>query len=140
MSLDNLARIGQPEAIAPDAGQIARLLAAARRAITDARTPGLSAETRFDVAYRAIMQASNAALQACGYRTLTSKPGHHQTMLQTLPLTVGLDASVMVQLDALRKQRNGIDYSGDIVRDSMADEAIRHADELIGMVAGRFSV
>jgi hypothetical protein len=43
MSLDNLARIGQLEAIAPDAGQIARLLAAARRAITDARTPGLSA-------------------------------------------------------------------------------------------------
>ena len=140
MSLDNLARIGQLEAIAPDAGQIERLIAAAKRALADARTPELSAESRFDIAYRAIMQAANAALQASGYRTLTSNPGHHRIMLQTLPLTVELDTAVMVQLDALRKQRNGIDYSGDIVSDSMADEAISHADKLIGMVTKRFSV
>ena len=49
-----------------------------------------------------------------------------------------LDAALMVQLDALRKQRNGIDYSGDMVSDSMADEAVRHADGLIGMVEARF--
>jgi hypothetical protein len=40
---------------------------------------GLSNENRFDAAYKAIMQLSNAALQAAGFRTLTSKTGHHQT-------------------------------------------------------------
>ncbi|WP_216217800.1 MULTISPECIES: hypothetical protein [Polynucleobacter] len=41
------------------------------------------------------MQLANAALQAKGYRVLTSKPGHHQLMLQALPLTVGLDKSIL---------------------------------------------
>ena len=55
------------------------------------------------------MQLSNAALQANGYRTLTSKPGHHQTMIQSLPKTIGLDSDKVIQLDALRKARNVAD-------------------------------
>lgn len=62
MSLENLARIGQLEVIEPDPVQIARLLSAARRALKDARTDGLEAETRFDIAYRAVMQVANLAL------------------------------------------------------------------------------
>ena len=50
----------------------------------------MSAENRFDAACKAIMQLSMVALQANGYRTLTSKPGHHQTAIQTLNLSVGL--------------------------------------------------
>ncbi len=42
----------------------------------------VSNETRFDAAYKAIMQLANAALQANGFRTLTSKPGHHMTLIQ----------------------------------------------------------
>lgn len=63
------------------------------------------------------MQLANAALQANGFRTLTSRPGHHQTMIQSLPKTIGLDNDVMIVLDALRKQRNVADYSGDLVSD-----------------------
>jgi hypothetical protein len=48
-------------------------------------------ESRFDLAYKAIMQSAKAALQAKGYRVLTSKPGHHQLTLQVLPLTIGLE-------------------------------------------------
>ena len=80
------------------------------------------------------MQAANAALQASGYRTLTSRPGHHQIMIQTLALTLGLDKAAVIQLDALRKQRNVIDYSGDLVSDSMADDAVRHATALVAEV------
>ena len=40
------------------------------------------------------------------------------TMLQSLPLTVGLDSDMMIMLDALRKQRNIADYTGDIVPES----------------------
>ncbi len=60
------------------------------------------------------MQFANAALQAHGYRTLTSKPGHHQTMIQLLPQTLGTDKKTVIILDAMRKQRNIADYSGDI--------------------------
>ena len=134
MSLENLAAISQLERISPDAGDIARLLEAAARSLSDARLPGLSAEGRFDMAYKAVMQTANTALQANGYRTLTSKPGHHATMIQTLPMTVGLDKTSMVVLDALRKQRNVIDYSGELVSDAMAAEAVARAEALIGKV------
>lgn len=134
MSLENLVKIGQLEQITPDAQDINRLLEAARRSLNDAQLSGLSAEGRFDMAYKAIMQSANAALQASGFRTLTSKPGHHQTMIQTLPQTVGLDKDTTIQLDALRKQRNVIDYSGDIVSNTMANEAVQHATALIARV------
>lgn len=134
MSLDNLVKTGQLEKVDAQPGDIGRLLEASQRALNDARTVGLSSESRFDIAYRSIMQAANAALQATGYRTLTSKPGHHMTMIQTLPLTIGLDKGVVVQLDALRKQRNVIDYSGDLVSESMVSEAIDQADKLLEKV------
>ena len=102
MSLENLVKIGQLEQITPDAHDINRLLEAAKRSLNDAQLSGLSAEGRFDMAYKAIMQSANAALQASSFRTLTSKPGHHQAMIQTLPQTVGLDKDTTIQLDALR--------------------------------------
>ena len=76
------------------------------------------------------MQMANAALQANGYRTLTSRPGHHQTMIQALPRTMGLDREVMIVLDALRKQRNVADYSGDLVADNAVAECINYAEQL----------
>jgi len=137
MSLDNLVRIGQLEKVEALPTDVQRLLEAAQRALQDANTPGLSNESRFDIAYRAIMQAANAVLQASGYRTLTSRPGHRQTMIQTLPLTMGLDMAIVIQLDALRKQRNVIDYSGDLVGDAMVAEALWHAAALVELIRKR---
>lgn len=130
MTLDNLLGLSL-EAVAADASTIQRLLEAARRSLADSRLAGISPEGRFDMAYKAIMQSANAALQASGYRTLTSKPGHHQTMLQSLPKTVGLDRDTLILLDTLRKQRNVIDYSGDVVSASMAEEAQTRAAQLL---------
>lgn len=71
MTLDNL--IGKLlERIEPDQYAIQRLVEAAQRNIRDAQLEGLSNETRFDTGYKAIMQLANAALQASGFRTLTS--------------------------------------------------------------------
>jgi hypothetical protein len=108
MTRDNLIGKGQ-ETIAPDRAMIQRLVAAAKRNINDANVTSLSNENRFDMAYKAIMQKANAALQANGYRTLTSVPGHHQTMIQSLTKTIGLPSEKMIELDALRKQRNVAD-------------------------------
>jgi len=130
MSLDNL--VGRTlEKIDPDVSVIKRLLASAERNIADAHVMEISSENRFDAAYKAIMQLSNAALQANGYRTLTSKPGHHMTMIQVLSQTIGLDNDTVIVLDALRKQRNVADYSGDIVPVSAVDECVRYAENLL---------
>jgi len=129
MSLDNL--VGRTlEKITPDARMINKLISAAKRNIADAHITQVSAENRFDAAYKAIMQLANAALQANGYRTLTSVPGHHQTMIQTLGKTIGLDGNTIIVLDALRKQRHGADYTGDIVPNSAVTECITYAENL----------
>lgn len=83
MSLQNLLGISL-DTVTPDRAHVARLLAAAARDILDARLDGPSAENRFDAAYKAIMQLAMLALCAKGYRTLTSKPGRHQTARQLL--------------------------------------------------------
>ncbi len=134
MTLNNLLGLSL-ESVQPDAASIGRLLEAAQCSLSDAQLPALSCEGRFDMAYKAIMQSANAALQANGFRTLTSKPGHHQTMIQTLPRTIGLDTSTMVLLDQMRKQRNVIDYSGDLVSESLAAEAVKQAGLLVAQVS-----
>jgi len=133
MSLDNLVGISL-EKVEPDSQTIRRLLQAAERNIADAHVEAVSHENRFDAAYKAIMQLANLSLQANGYRTLTSKPGHHQTMLQALIKTIGLDRETMVVLDALRKQRNVADYSGDIVTEATMNECIAQAEHLLAVV------
>ena len=133
MTLKNLLGISL-DAIAPDKALVAKLMAAAQRNIADAQLQGLSAENRFDAAYKAIMQAAMVALHANGYRTLTSKPGHHQTAIQTLPTSVGLRQAKVIVLDALRKQRNLSDYSGDLIPDSAAAECLASAIELLAHV------
>lgn len=133
MTLDNL--VGKSlEQVVPDKAMIQRLLAAAKRNINDADTEILSNENRFDMAYKAIMQMANAALQANGFRTLTSVPGHHQTMIQSLTKTLGLPSAKMIELDALRKQRNVADYSGDLVTDSTMQHCLYWAGELSNLV------
>ena len=48
----------------------------------------MSADNRFDAAYKSIMQCAMLGLWANGYRTSTSQPGHHQTAIQSLGLTM----------------------------------------------------
>jgi uncharacterized protein (UPF0332 family) len=109
---------------------ILKLLAAAQRNLADAKVTTISAENRFDAAYKAILQCAMAALWAKGYRTSTSEPGHHQTAIQALPLTLALDSATVIVLDALRKQRNLNDYTGDGVSDALLTECIAQAESL----------
>lgn len=119
------------EQITPDPDTINKLIAAAQRNIADSKIQAVSAENRFDSAYKAIMQIANAALQKQGCRTLTSKPGHHQTMIQLLAKTLGVDNKTLMILDALRKQRNVADYSGDLIPESAAKDCILQAEKLL---------
>ncbi|MCO5097245.1 MAG: hypothetical protein M9884_07220 [Rhodocyclaceae bacterium] len=134
MTLDNLLKIGQLKPHAPDAAEIARLLEAARRNLTDANAENISTENRFDAAYKCIMQSALVALMANGFRPDTKVPGHHQTVIQSLPKTIGLPGARVAVLDALRNKRNLSDYSGrDIDRASLStciSEAGRLLDEV----------
>ncbi len=133
MTLQNLLGISL-DAVTADKAAVRKLIAAAERNIADAQLPGLSSENRFDAAYKATMQIAMVALNANGYRTLKSKPGHHQTAIQTLPLTVGLSKPTVIVLDALRKQRNLSDYSGDLVPEATTAECVASAMEVLAHV------
>jgi len=130
MTLNNLVGISL-EQIDVNDETIKRLITAAERNIADSKITAMSTENRFDTAYKAIMQIANAALQANGYRTLTSKPGHHHTMIQLLSKTLQLDNNTVVLLDVMRKQRNVADYSGDLIPESTMKDCISQAEKLL---------
>ena len=72
MSLDNLLKIKQLQVHVTSREAVKRLLEASRRNLDDAHIAEVSAENRFDAAYKCIMQCAMVALWANGYRTSTS--------------------------------------------------------------------
>ena len=136
MSLRNLLKIGQLEEHETDATQVRRMLQSAERSIADAGQASISLETRLDAAYRAVTQLSMVALWANGFRPAKSKPGHHQTMIQSLVHTIGMDRDEMLLLDTFRVKRNAIDYTGEDVDEASVDECIVAATGLLKRVSG----
>ena len=130
MTLQNWLAIHRLVKFEPTPHGIAKLLAAARRNLADAKVVGVSSETRFDAAYKVILQCAMAALWANGYRAPTSEPGHHLTAVQTLPKTIGVASERVVVLDALRKQRNLSDYDGELVTEQALRECLQQAQTL----------
>jgi len=104
------------------------------RNLKDAHNTGISAESRFDIAYKAIMQCALAAMMANGYRPSTNEPGHHATVVQSLPTTIGLANERMIVLDQLRKKRNLSDYTGAGVTDEEMAACVRAAEDLAATV------
>ena len=130
MSLQNLLKIGQLAEHVADKKQISKMLAAAERYLVDARQETVSCETRLGAAYQAITQYSMVALSANGYRPSKNTPGHHQTMIQSLIHSVGLDRDQMLLLDTFRVKRNAIAYTGDDVDEDSVPACITAAEQL----------
>ena len=127
MTLDNLLGIGKLKQHAASKLERARLMAAAERALVDAKVAGLSSDARLDLAYRGIMQAALVAMLASGYRPVTNEPGHHQLLIQALPKTAGIATERVRVLDAYRAARNRSDYLGVPVSDAVAQECAADA-------------
>ena len=140
MSLENLQRIGKLKAHAADEAEIARLLESADGALADAAVAALSANTKLELAYKALMQAALAAMHASGYRPATSEAGHHQVVIQALSLTIGLPAARVQALEAYRKARNQSAYRGTPVSDALARECVEDAGRLIADVRAKIGV
>ena len=128
--LNNLARIGILDPVPFSAALLQKMLATARTRLQDAHRTDNSTETRFDCAYTAIRAVADAALHAQGWRTSTSKPGHHQTTIGCLVHTLGVSPAAVRVLDALRKQRNPSDYDGVLVTDQALQECLQQAQAL----------
>jgi hypothetical protein len=139
MTLQNLSRIGKLKEHEATPAEVQRLLAAIDRNLADTSVEGLSDETRFDAAYKAVMQCALVAMLAAGYRPSTSEPGHHQTMIQSLPLTLGVANDAWVVLDALRKQRNANDYTGQPISPSAVTECVSQAKTLRKLLRAHLS-
>lgn len=131
LPLENLAKIGQLDAVPPSKALGRRLIESARARLADAALVQASAETRFDCAYAVIRSVADLGLLLRGFRTSTHRPGHHQTAIQCLAHTMALDAGRIRLLDALRKQRNLADYEGDAVTAAALAECIDQARLLL---------
>ena len=115
------------------------MLSAIDRSLADAEVLAISDETRFDAAYKAIMQCALTAMLSAGYRPVTNEPGHHLTLIQSLPLTLGIANDAWIVLDALRKQRNASDYTGQPVSPGAVQECITQAMGLRERLVERLS-
>jgi len=135
--LQNLQAIGRLKAHQPTPEELGRLLAAAERNLKDAGVDAISDETRFDAAYKAIMQCALVGMMASGYRPSTSEPGHHQTLIQALGQTLGVKPESWVVLDALRRRRNANDYTGDGVTPDMVAECVAQAVALLRLARAK---
>ena len=129
MSLGDWLRNGWLVEHTTSTGEIGELLAIADRDLADCRVQGLSPEWRLNIAYNAALQASTAALAACGYRA--SREAHHYRVIQSLALTIGADAGLVRQFDLFRKKRNigGYERAG-TVSDQEANEMIALAEQI----------
>jgi hypothetical protein len=113
--------------------EVRDLLGVCDRDLGDCRTPGLSADWRFSIAYNAALSAATAALAVAGYRA--ARESHHYRVIQSLVHTVAVEPAVVRRLDACRKKRNvgGYEAAGQ-VSDHEAAEAATLAADLRGRV------
>lgn len=110
MTLENLIGKGLENEPA-DRAEIDRLLEKITTKMTDARVQAISRETRFDIAYEALLQIGLTALRCHNLRP-NSRGGHHVIALQTLPLTIGYPKEKVRLLEEFRKQRAAGLYDG----------------------------
>ncbi|HQU49490.1 MAG TPA: hypothetical protein PLM09_10250 [Casimicrobiaceae bacterium] len=129
--LDNLARIGKLKREPPTDDEIAGLLRSADERLADARRVELSYSSRFDLAYNAAHALALVALRRAGYRS-----ENRYLVFQTLPHTVGLDATKWRVLAKAHERRNLAEYEGHLERDDrLLAEVIAVSGELQGLVA-----
>jgi hypothetical protein len=133
-NLSNLAKIGQLDPVPYSNVLVDRMLATAKQRLRDAQFTQNSDETRFDCAYTAIRSVADIGLHMNGFRTSTSKPGHHQTAIACLAHTLGVDVATVRVLDSLRKQRNLSDYDGELVSEAALQECLKQAQALLTRV------
>ena len=81
-----------------DKDEIRRLLRKIETKLADAANSQISHDSRFDIAYEALLQIGLTALRANGLRP-NSRGGHHALALQTLDSTISYPRDKLRLLD-----------------------------------------
>jgi len=102
MTLENLLGKGLQQE-PTSAEEIRRFLAKVTTKLADAQSCHVSLDSRFDLAYEALLQIGLVALRANGLRP-DSRGGHHQLALQTLNATVAYPRENLRLLDEFRRK------------------------------------
>ena len=134
-NLENLARVRQLHAEAPDGGEIEKLLASARNFLADARRSSLSAGSSFSLAYNAAHALALAALRSAGYRPAGS--GHRQVLFQVLEFTAGASRQLALALAHYHDRRNKVEYEANQPSELEAKDLVKLVSELEALVLKR---
>lgn len=129
MKLDNLVRAGSLQPHVTSAAEVQLLLAAARRNLADAAVTVLSDESRYDLAFKAIVQCALVGLAVAGY-SAPHASARHETVIQSLPLTLRVSWEDWMTLETLRRQRDAMDDSGGLVDAAAVDQCVARAQAL----------
>lgn len=127
MTLDNMLGRGLEKTEANKV-EISRYLAKIRRKIEDSKKENISLDSRFDIAFEALLQIALAALRASGYRA-TSEAGHQRLAIQLLPKSIGVESSELRTLDEYRKKRSIGLYEADFEPSESEVKAVTGAVE-----------
>jgi hypothetical protein len=111
-----------------DAAEVARYLEKIRRKLEDGKRAANHADTRFDIAFEALLQIAICALRVNGYRTTTAA-GHQQGAIQLLPKSIGIDPGAIRVLDEYRKKRSLGLYQADFEPSEKEVKAVTEAVE-----------
>ena len=115
-----------------DKKEIAGMLGAIVRDLSDCSAEGLSSDGRMSIAYSAALKSASTALAAVGYRA--AREQYHHRVIHSLAYTIELDPALIMELDQFRKKRNISTYEAmGMVSDFEADRMI----ELAGMLYER---
>ncbi len=130
MTLQNLVGVSL-DTVIPSRQTIQRLLDGAARNIADRPSERRKCRDTIQQCIHGDFECSpTLSCMLTDIETLTSRPGHHQTAIQALQLTLGLEQRVLVRLDALRKQGNATEYSGDMIPETAVAECLVRAEGL----------
>jgi hypothetical protein len=135
MTLDNMVGRGLERADT-DNGEISRYLAKIRRRIADAKKTAISLDSRFDIAFEALLLIALAALRANGYRT-TSEAGHQRLAIQLLPKSIGIEPVEIRTLDEYRKKRSIGVYEADF---DPSSEEVKAVTQSVRSLLGKLEV
>jgi hypothetical protein len=111
-----------------DAAEVQRYLDKIGRKLEDAKRSSNHLDTRFDIAFEALLQIAICALRVNGYRT-TSAAGHQQVAIQLLPKSIGTDVATIRVLDEYRKKRSLGLYQADFDPSEKEVKAVTEAVE-----------
>jgi hypothetical protein len=130
-NLENLAKLGKLKKERVSQTEFDGLVKSGRARLADARTPSLSIESRFDLAYNASHALALAALRWHGYRS-----ENRYLVFQCLQDTLGLGPEHWRLLALCHERRNVAEYQGHLdVEEKLVTDLIRVAALLIEKIS-----